>query len=229
MPVWQKENDGAAVDAMKIYLFRHGETDWNKERRLQGHSDIPLNTYGRELAVKTAEALRNEGVSFDRAFCSPLNRAEETAEIILGEEALKQVTLIRDPRLEEIHFGEYEGQAFDEMKSNESHPLHNFFCKPEDYIPPAGAESFQETRERGAAFLKERILPLEGICENVLIIAHGAFNRSILSIIEELPPEKFWQIALPNCAASILQLEKGKFTVLEEGKVYYGNPVNGRP
>ena len=68
---------------MIIYLFRHGETDWNKERRLQGHSDIPLNEFGRELAVKTAAALKEKGITFDRAFCSPLNRAFETAEIIV--------------------------------------------------------------------------------------------------------------------------------------------------
>lgn len=214
---------------MRIYLFRHGETDWNKERRLQGQSDIPLNAYGRELAVKTAEALREEGIRFDRAFCSPLGRAVETAEIILGEKVSEKIPVIRDSRLMEIHFGEYEGHTFDEMKTNPEHPLYNFFCRPEDYIPPSGAESFQDTRNRGRAFLEERILPLEGICENVLVVAHGAFNRSILSNIEEIPPENFWQIALPNCAASVLEVEKGRLRVLEESRVYYGNPVNGRP
>ena len=69
---------------MKIYLFRHGETDWNRQRRLQGQSDVPLNTFGIELAVKTAEALEQEGTFFDRAFSSPLSRALETARILVG-------------------------------------------------------------------------------------------------------------------------------------------------
>lgn len=217
---------------MKIYLFRHGETDWNKERRLQGQSDIPLNVCGRELAVKTAKALQEEGICFDRGFCSPLGRAAETAEIILGEDIRKgsgKIPLIRDRRLMELHFGAYEGHAFDEMKRDPKHPLHDFFCRPECYIPPAGAESFQDAADRGRAFLTEKILPLEGICGNVLIVAHGAFNRCLLGLVEKAAPENFWQIGLPNCAASILSLEEGRFRVLEESRVYYGNPVNSRP
>ena len=58
---------------MKIYLFRHGETDWNRQRRLQGQSDVPLNTFGIELAVKTAKALEQEGIFFDRAFSADRN------------------------------------------------------------------------------------------------------------------------------------------------------------
>ena len=69
---------------MKIYLFRHGETDWNKQRRLQGQSDVPLNAFGIELAEKTARALEQEGTVFDRAFSSPLSRALETARILSG-------------------------------------------------------------------------------------------------------------------------------------------------
>lgn len=209
---------------VKIYLFRHGETNWNKERRLQGQSDIPLNEFGRELAVKTARALAE--VPFDRAFCSPLGRAVETANIILGE---REVPLVTDRRLMEINFGDFEGAGFDAAKKDPAHPLYNFFCKPEKYVPPVGAESFQETIERGSAFLREQIVPLEGICKNILIVAHGAFNRSVLNTIAGIPLEDFWQIALPNCAASILSLENGRFKIAEESKVYYGEPVNGRP
>lgn len=209
---------------MLIYLMRHGETDWNKARRLQGQSDIPLNEYGIELAVKTAEALAN--VPFDMAFCSPLGRAEETARIILGE---RKTPLHTDMRLKEINFGTNEGICFDAAKQNPEDPLHDFFCRPESYLPPEGAESFTQVAERGRSFLQEKILPLEDNCEALLIVAHGAFNRSLLNSIMGTPIKDFWQISLPNCAVSILSLEDGKFKVLEESKVYYGNPVNGRP
>jgi len=207
---------------MKIYLFRHGETDWNKARRLQGQSDISLNEFGRELAVKTAEALKD--VKFDRVFSSPLDRALETAKIISGWESV-----ITDDRLREINFGDCEGGQFDEMKADETHPLHNFFCHPDCYEPPMGAESFESVVARGKEFFTEQILPLEDSCENVLVIAHGAFNRSLLNTIKGTALKDFWQIGLPNCAASILSLENGQLKILEESTVYYGEPVNGRP
>ena len=67
---------------MDIYLIRHGETDYNKKKRLQGVTDIPLNAQGIALAEKTAAGLRD--ISFDRIYTSPLIRARRTAEIIRG-------------------------------------------------------------------------------------------------------------------------------------------------
>lgn len=210
---------------MEIYLFRHGETDWNKERKMQGHSDIPLNEFGRGLAAETAKALA--GVSFDRAFCSPLKRAYETAEILL---AGRGIPLETDERLMEIGFGSCEGGAYDQPKQDPNHPLHDFFCRPQCFRPQAGAESFQQVQARGQAFLQERIIPLEESCSRILIVAHGAFNRCLLSAVGSIPLEKFWEIGLPNCAASILALEDGKFRILEMAKVYYEAPVvNARP
>ena len=66
---------------MRLYLIRHGETEYNKLKKNQGQIDIPLNEYGRELARKTGEGLAD--VPFDLCFCSPLSRAKETAELIL--------------------------------------------------------------------------------------------------------------------------------------------------
>ena len=71
---------------MKLYMVRHGETDWNKARRIQGQVDIPLNEFGRRLAKKTALGLAD--VPFDLCYTSPMSRAKETAKLILqGREA----------------------------------------------------------------------------------------------------------------------------------------------
>ena len=209
---------------MDIYLMRHGETDWNKSRRLQGQSDIPLNKYGVELAEKTAAALRD--VPFDMAFSSPLHRACETIRIVIGS---RRIPLYVDERLKEIGFGEFEGACFDRAKEDPQNPLHDFFRRPNQYIPPAGAESFDQVRSRGFEFFREKILPLEGSCRNVLIVAHGAFNRTMINSIAGIPPEEFWMIGLPNCAVSILSLEQGSLSVREESRIYYADPVNERP
>ena len=87
---------------MKLYLVRHGQTDWNKEKRLQGQEDIPLNDFGRHLAKETGIRLRN--VRFDLCFSSDLKRALETANLILDEGSNK-VPIIMDKRLKEIAFG----------------------------------------------------------------------------------------------------------------------------
>lgn len=209
---------------MLIYLMRHGETDFNKEGRLQGHSDIPLNAFGMELAEKTAEGLKD--IDFDAAFSSPLKRAFVTAQIVLGD---REVPLVTDERLEELNFGKSEGQAFAPMKQNPEHPFYNFLRKPECYVPTDGGETIGQAKERAQAFLQERILPLEGRCRNVLIVAHGALNRCILNSIAGIQDKDFWRIGLPNCAVSVLSLENGRFRILEESRVYYDTPVNGRP
>ena len=82
---------------MKLYLIRHGETDYNRNRRIQGQCDIPLNDYGRKLAYQTAEGLRD--VPFDAVFTSPLVRAKETARIVMGE---RKLPFFEDDRIAEI-------------------------------------------------------------------------------------------------------------------------------
>ena len=209
---------------MIVYLMRHGETDWNKARRLQGQSDIALNEFGIELAVKTAEGLKD--VVFDAAFSSPLQRAWVTAKIVIGD---RNIVVETDDRLKEIYFGPSEGECFDLIKQNKEHPLYHFFCKPDEFHPEDGSESLEDARKRAKAFMEEKLLPLEKTCENVLVVAHGALNRCILNTIAEIPDEDFWHISLPNCAVSVLSLEQGKWKLMKESVVYYGEPVNGRP
>ena len=91
---------------MKLYLVRHGETDWNKVKKIQGQVDIPLNQFGKHLAEETAEGLHD--IPFDLCISSPLSRAYETARIILEG---RDVPIITDARIEEMAFGEYEGKC----------------------------------------------------------------------------------------------------------------------
>ena len=74
---------------MIIYIIRHGETDWNVLRKFQGRTDIPLNENGRQVAAWTKEGLKD--VAFDLVYTSPLRRAKETAQIIVGD---RQIPII---------------------------------------------------------------------------------------------------------------------------------------
>ena len=209
---------------MKIYLVRHGETEWNKVGKLQGQCDVPLNEYGISLAEKTADGLA--GVPFDAAYSSPLCRAADTARIILGK---RNTPLCMDDRLKEIGFGVMEATDYILAKQDKEHPIYKFFKTPSDYQPPEGGESFEQLYARSAEFLRDKILPLEGKLETVLIVGHGAMNRSLLNPLAGVPLEDFWRIGMPNCAVSLLSLENGRYTILEESRVYYEGAVRLRP
>ena len=95
-----------------IVLVRHGETDWNRERRYQGHADTPLNEAGRRQAVELAEVLRDVGLT--AVYTSPLRRAAETADIVAGRLGLEAEEL---EALREVDVGDWQGLTVDEVKA----------------------------------------------------------------------------------------------------------------
>lgn len=194
---------------MKIYLVRHGETDWNLQERMQGQADNELNDTGRKQAQIVADKLR--GIPFDAAFSSTLRRAVTTAEIILGPQ---KDLLQRDARVMEIGFGPWEGEKIARVM-DEVHPLHNFFAGPDRYFPPEGAESFYRLYERSEDFMDEVIFPLENQCKNVLIVGHGAWNRSILNPLKQIALADFWAEPLENCAVEVLDLSGNQLSMSE--------------
>ena len=136
---------------MKLYIIRHGETAWNKKLLLQGQTDIPLNENGRELAQVTARALQM--VPFDLCITSPLLRAKETAQIILGS---RKIPFWEDARIQEIGFGTYEGRRVRDENGMLVDPVfQNFFSHPDQFVPPGDAESLPQLLARTAAFLDE--------------------------------------------------------------------------
>ena len=201
---------------MKIYFIRHGETIWNKERKLQGRSDIPLNEYGRELAYVTSDAL--EDIPFDLVYSSPLIRAKETAEILVKNRNLE---IHEDIRLVEMSFGEGEGESLPQIHAHPEMKLHNFIHNPENYIPPTGGESFEELYKRCKSFIEDIILPAERKYDYMLIVGHGALIRGMIHYINHRPSKDFWIVTHKNCAVTIADCVNGKLTLLEEAKIFY--------
>jgi len=176
-----------------LYIMRHGRTDWNDLRKLQGRTDIPLNDAGREMA----EAARKEyaDVRFDICFCSPLVRAWETAEIVLRG---RDVPIIADDRLAEMSFGVCEG--LENSFGISDCPVNVLFQAPEKYTDlPEGAESLEELFARTGEFLREKVDPLLAEGKDVLIVGHGAMNSSIVSRIRGFDRAHFWSAGIDNC------------------------------
>ncbi len=181
---------------MKIWILRHGETDWNVQWRMQGQTDIPLNEKGKAQAQEAAERLKN--TKFDAVYSSPLVRARETAETIAAPHGLHVIT---DDRLKEMAFGEFEGTTPEYNKINPNREL--FFTAPEKYIP-SGGETIEEAEERSGDFV--RSLKTKDY-ENVLVVTHGALARALIGAVKNLPPEKFWDTGvLSNCGTIELDI-----------------------
>lgn len=204
---------------MKIYMLRHGETDWNKGHRFQGRIDIPLNDYGRELAVVTRDNWPI--IHYDRVYCSPLSRAVETARIVLeGRPELEEIRF--DDRIIEFGFGVCEGGNIDEAGQNPEHPMYNLLHHPESYVPGEGGESFEQLVARGRAFFEDEIFPLEkqGV-KNLLIVAHGALIRGLVCALGLKEVKDFWHVRYTNCCLTTIDYTDGVATMEKEAETFY--------
>lgn len=153
---------------MTIAFIRHGETDWNAARRLQGSTDIPLNDVGRQQARDAAEVLA--GSSWEVIVSSPLSRARETASIIADGIGLE---LGRSyDNLVERHFGEAEGLTGDGIRAR--------WGDTRDY---PGMESLDSVVARGTAALQQIADEYAG--RNTVVVAHGAIIRYTLATLAD--------------------------------------------
>jgi uncharacterized phosphatase len=146
-----------------LYLVRHGETDWNRQRRIQGRTDIPLNATGREQARLTGMLLTRRPI--DRVVASPLGRARETARIIAGELGLAEPEF--HDALVERDYGEAEGLTYREIDAR----------YPEGTRVPG-----RETREEVAARIIPALLALADAHpgESLVVVSHGGAIRAAL-------------------------------------------------
>jgi len=154
-----------------IYFIRHGQTDWNAERRFQGHSDIPLNETGRTQATRNGTAIADNinALSHFTFYSSPLIRARETMEIIREQLNLPRQRYMIDDRLIEIDLGEWYGKTPDEINTEDPGVFDKRQDSKWDYTIPGG-ESYADAATRTRDFL----LSLQG---PALITGHGASGR----------------------------------------------------
>lgn len=204
---------------MKLYLIRHGETDYNKQKKIQGQIDIPLNARGRELAVQTGKGLAE--IPFDLCFCSPLSRARETAELILKG---RNVPIITDERIIEVSFGRYEGICWSPDVQEKEVPgdFQNFFDEPGKYQAPSDGESIEALIERTGDFLRDVCGREEYKDRTILVSSHGAALASMLANIKHLSVSEFWGDGCSkNCGVTEVLVTNGVPKILSENKTYY--------
>ena len=182
---------------MKIHLIRHGETNWNKEKRVQGHSESTLTAQGQEQARLLAKTLEQYPIT--KVYCSSSIRTRQTCNLLFLDRSVE--THYCD-ELKEIFLGPWEGKLQSEIRTLFPEQFEYFWNAP-DQFAQEGAESFAEVQQRGHTFLKQILS--QQTDQEVAIVSHGVIIKSILCHIENRPMARLWEPPIMhNCAHSIV-------------------------
>ena len=177
-------------------LWRHGRTDWNSERRFQGHTDIALNALGQEQARQSAARLAN--LKPDRIISSDMSRAVDTAQALAG---LVGLTVTQDVGFRETSGGRWEGQRDTDLAGD---PEYVAWSAGGD-VPAGGAERRSDVAARASASMKAAVDEL-GDGQLLVVVTHGGTIRCLLGSMLELRIEQ-WRIfgGLANCCWSVVE------------------------
>ena len=172
-----------------LTLVRHGQSDWNNKNLFTGWENPGLTKKGVEEAHKTGNLLKEENKNYSYLFTSILDRAINTADIILEELGIDQINIIRDQALNERDYGELTGLNKDAARKKWGEDQVHIWRRSFD-IPPPGGESLKDTAERVIPYFRDKILPLLIEDNNILISAHGNSLRALVMHIEGLSSEE---------------------------------------
>ncbi|HDY83203.1 MAG: histidine phosphatase family protein [Gammaproteobacteria bacterium] len=184
---------------IRLHLIRHGETDWNAEGRIQGQLESALSEAGEQQARALQGKLRH--FDFDRVFCSSSTRARQTAGLALSH--LEQSFTYLDA-LKEIFLGRWEGQLYKDIEVREPEASHAFRQEPHTF-DVTGAETFSDLQNRATSAIADIVAMCRG--QEVVIISHGAWIKSVLCHYEGRPLSQFWEPPrMHNCCHSIIEI-----------------------
>jgi len=181
-----------------IYMVRHGETPWNVEGRYQGQLDPPLTEKGLRQAQATASELAPLG--FDAIYSSDLTRARQTAQALAAETGLP---IQFDPRLREIHQGEWQGVLIGDIRKRWPDEIHGWENDPWRHHPPGG-ESLQQQQTRVFAAFDDIAAQHPG--GKVAVFTHKLPVALLKIRFQAYPPEQIWSLLPANAAWEIFEV-----------------------
>lgn len=192
-----------------LFFIRHGETDWNREGRLQGRRDTDLNALGRRQSVAAGQKLARllsvrglDPVKLDFV-ASPLSRTCDTMILLRGALGLDPEPFRRDDRLVELSFGTWEGRTWPEIKRVDPAAAESR-RRDRWYFTPPGGESY--------AVLAGRVAPwLGGLTETAVVVAHGGVARALLHIVA----------GLATTRAPVAEIPQGRVLVFRSGVAHW--------
>lgn len=196
----------------KLYLVRHGETEYNHSFRFQGQTDVPLNEAGRAQAEKVGAFFKT--IPLAALYCSSLQRARTTAEAIGREKKLEPVAL---DVFREIDFGRWEGQNSSALQETYGDEWKNFFAAPADTRVPGG-ESMKDVQLRAYPAL-QKILEAHPDGD-VALVAHGGIIRVLFCAMLGIDLNRMWHLHVGNASTTCFYYWGRSYT-LEYANVNY--------
>lgn len=201
-----------------LVLLRHGESEWNKENRFTGFTDVDLSPNGIDEAKQAGQSLKQ--IKFDAVFTSTLKRAYNTASLAM-QEAGQQLEFVRHDDLRERDYGDLTGLNKDETRAKFGDEQVHIWRRSYD-VPPPGGESLKDVVARVRPYFEENIKPLLEDGKNVLIAAHGNTLRAMLIILEENTPENINNAEIPTGVPLVFEMDKA-----QKQKNYFLKASNG--
>jgi len=189
----------------KVYLVRHGETDWNAKGKYLGLTDIPLNNNGECQAKALSLFLSKERI--DAIYSSALTRTIQTARIVAEPHGLK---VSKIPELNEVDFGEWDGLTYFEIKDKYSNLADDWLNKTSEIQIPGG-ESWENFKTRVLSGLREILNENEN--KNILVVSHGGPIKAIISEVLGLSLTSFWKIRQDRGALNVVEFFGGGATL----------------
>ena len=229
----------------KIVLLRHGESDWNKENRFTGWTDVDLSEKGKEEAKKAGQVLKKEGFVFDVAYTSVLKRAIRTLWITLDGMDLMWIPVYNSWRLNERHYGALQGLNKSETAAKFGEDQVLIWRRSYDIQPPAlekndprypgidprykdldkkdipCTECLKDTVARFLPYWHETIAPMVKSGKRVIIAAHGNSLRALVKYLDNVSEEAIIKLNIPTGIPLVYELDDN----LKPIKNYYlGDP-----
>lgn len=186
-----------------LYFIRHGETDWNAKRLLQGRRDIALNATGLAQAAVSGGCLKwlLRDLRQTDFVASPLGRTRQTMEIVRQQLGVDSTDYSTDDRLMEIHFGEWEGFDWQQIAEREPERFAARQADPLNFVP-AGGESYPHVFERVGSLLST-------LKRDTVVVAHAGVLRSCLALLTDVAAEDIPLLEIPQ--DQVLLIRDGRF------------------
>jgi 2,3-bisphosphoglycerate-dependent phosphoglycerate mutase len=189
-----------------LVLVRHGESEWNKLNLFTGWKDPDLTAKGVAEASRAGRLLRDQGLKFDLAFTSVLQRAQRTLRLILAELGQSDLTTIADQALNERDYGELAGLNKDDARMRWGEDQVHVWRRSFD-VPPPGGESLKDTAARVLPYYEAQIWPQVQAGRAIIVAAHGNSLRALIMKLEHLSGDEIIARELATGAPIVYRLD----------------------